>query len=261
MRANFDLVFDHVMQSEGGYSNHPNDPGGPTRWGVTLVDLRIWRRDQSLTAQDVKVLAIDEAKQIFRARYWDLVKGDALPAGLDYAVSDFAYNSGVSRAVKFLQQLLGVKVDGVLGEATLEACETADLGPLIAQYQDKRLVFLKSLNTWPVFGRGWGTRVKEVRANSLTLASAVHADTPAVVAARVPEPVAPARDAKVAISPLKRAGQGSALGLFGTQATDYAQQLAPHVDALPVLKYAFTALMLAGIAAGLLIALHRDNQA
>lgn len=261
MADNFNLVFEHEIGSEGGYSNHPDDNGGPTKYGVTIGELRIVRRDDSLTAEDVKMLGLDEAKQIFRRRYWDLVKADELPAGLDYAVSDFAYNSGVSRAVKFLQQLLGVKVDGIMGEATLAACETADLSVLIPKYQAKRLAYLQRLNDWPVFGGGWKTRVIEVKANSLALAKAAAAGKPAAVAEWVPTPVKPARDAKVAISPLKRAGQGSALGLFGTQATDYAQQLAPHVDALPVLKYAFTALMLAGIAAGLLIALHRDNQA
>jgi lysozyme family protein len=124
------------------------------------------------TAADVRAMRVGDAKTIYRAHYWDAMRCDELPAGLDYAVFDFGVNSGNGRAVKFLQRLLGVAVDGRMTDATLAAARKSDAGDLATRLCDARLAFLKQLKTWPVFGAGWGRRVAEVRAVALTMARA-----------------------------------------------------------------------------------------
>jgi lysozyme family protein len=120
----------------------------------------------------VRALTIEEAKAIYKAQYWDTVKGDDLPAGLDYAVFDFCVNSGPDRAVRDLQKVLGtVAVDGVMGVHTISECEKYGVQSLIRDYCLHRLRFMKSLKTWGTFGKGWERRVNEVRANAARMAS------------------------------------------------------------------------------------------
>lgn len=173
MRQNFDTIIVGVLASEGGYVDHPSDPGGATNLGITRATLARWRKVSPVTAlpkQEVKNLTREEAIQIYKAFYWDAVLADQLPSGLDYAVFDFCVNSGPARAVINLQRLLGVADDGVIGPITLNAlAKVKDLSTLIHRYQDDRLKFLKALSTFPVFGKGWTTRVQKVRDVSLGL--------------------------------------------------------------------------------------------
>src|SRR5690606_31875174 len=104
-----------------------------------------------------------EAGKIYRAQYWDTVRGNELPDGLDYAMFDYAINSGPARAIKELQRVLNVSADGVIGVQTLAAVAEANTANLITALMDRRLAFLKGLKTWPTFGRGWSRRVAEVR--------------------------------------------------------------------------------------------------
>lgn len=159
-----------LLLSEGGYVNHPSDPGGPTNFGVTLADYRKYAKPGA-TAADVRAMKVSEAKAIYKPKYWDKIAGDALPAGLDYCLFDYAVNSGTGRAPKVLQRVLGIKVSGRIDTATLQAVAARDAKKLIAAVCDERLRFLKSLKTWPVFGAGWGRRVAEVRAAALAMAS------------------------------------------------------------------------------------------
>jgi lysozyme family protein len=117
-------------------------------------------------------LTQEQAKAIYKARYWDAIRGDELPSGVDYAVFDFGVNSGVSRAVKYLQRIVGVYVDGVIGNATISAVAKADASAVAATLCDQRLAFLKSLPTWAAFGNGWGRRVASVRSASVAMAGA-----------------------------------------------------------------------------------------
>ena len=109
---------------------------------------------------------------IYRRRFWDAIQGDALPAGLDYALFDFAVNSGPRRAVIGLQRALGIADDGRLGPVTLDALQGRDVPALVNALCDGRVAFLRALSTWPRFGRGWGRRVEEVRAAALALHAA-----------------------------------------------------------------------------------------
>lgn len=157
----------HVFKVEGGYVDHPRDPGGATNLGVTLATLRAWRK-RPVSKADVKALGKTEATAIYKAQYWDKVAGDQLPAGLDYAMFDFGINSGPSRAVKFLQRILDVKVDGVIGAMTLEAVAKHPTVYLIKRLCDDRLAWLRRLKTWDVFGKGWTRRIEHVRATALS---------------------------------------------------------------------------------------------
>lgn len=168
-----------LLVSEGGYTNHPADPGGPTNWGITIHDVRAYVKADA-TAADVRALMKDQAKDIYKRKYWDKVQGDRLPAGVDYCVFDYAVNSGVGRAPKVLQRIVGVEPDGVIGEATLAAVAKKDPAFIINCIMDERFIFLRHLKTWPVFGKGWGSRCVRVRRESL-----------AMVKGRVPGPTEP----------------------------------------------------------------------
>lgn len=253
MKENFDLVFRHLLGHEGGYSNDPQDRGGPTRWGVTLAVLRAWRKNDDLSARAVQELTVDEAKQIFRHRYWDLVKADELPSGIDYAVVDFAYNSGVDRASRALQRQLRIGVDGNVATLTVDACrkiDPVDLDEFIGDYCDARMAFLKTTYGWPRFKNGWTKRVKGVRKVSLALV--VDPGAPAV---EKPAPAPqPADKQVVALSPQKTANETTAIGTIGTIFTETAQKIAPHVDALVTAKYLFLALTVLSMTAAMWIA-------
>ena len=157
--------------AETGYTNHPSDPGGPTNFGITIADYRQYVKPGG-TAADVRAMHVDQAKAIYRDRYWNAMRCDELPVGLDYAVFDFGVNSGNGRAVKFLKRLVGLEPSGRMTDATVAAAAGRDAGDLAARLCDARLAFLKQLKTWPVFGAGWGRRVAEVRAVALTMVRA-----------------------------------------------------------------------------------------
>lgn len=165
----FERAITHVLKSEGGYVDHPQDPGGATNRGITLATLSIWR-GRKVTKAEVKALTEAEAKAIYRKNYWDVVRGDALPAGLDLAVFDFGVNSGTQRAAKYLQGVVGVRQDGVIGPATLKAVTGRDTAETIRGLSRARLDFLSRLATWPVFGKGWRHRVLAVEQEALAMA-------------------------------------------------------------------------------------------
>jgi lysozyme family protein len=169
MKRHFEACLVHVLQSEGGFVQHPLDPGGATNLGITWRTLAAWR-GRPVSAADVRKLGRDEAAAIYRARYWDAVRGDELPAGIDLAVFDIAVNSGPARAVRLLQRALAVDEDAILGPRTLAAARVADPGRLIADLTLLRLGFLSRLATWRAFGRGWRARVLAVERRARQLA-------------------------------------------------------------------------------------------
>lgn len=169
--SNFEKSLQFVLKHEGGYVDHKADPGGATNLGITIGTLRQWR-GKPVTKADVKALTLEEAGAIYRKNYWDAVRGDDLPMGLDYAVFDFAVNSGIGRAVPFMQNSLGVDADGKIGMATLNAARTSDVPEIIGDLCDRRLAWLKRLKTWPTFGKGWGRRVDGVRKEARAMALA-----------------------------------------------------------------------------------------
>ena len=162
MKDNFEACLAHVLQSEGGYVDHPSDPGGATNMGITIATLRTWR-GRSVTKADVKALTRAEAASQYKKNYWDAVRGDDLPRGLDLVAFDAAVNSGVSRGAKWLQSALGVPADGKVGLKTIAAANAAHKDAVIDRACDLRLGFLRQLGTWKTFGKGWTRRVESVR--------------------------------------------------------------------------------------------------
>jgi lysozyme family protein len=169
MDRNFERALSLVLKHEGGYSDHPRDPGGATNLGITLDTLSSWR-GQVATKSDVRALTVPVVSPIYRRRYWDAVEADGLPSGLDYAVFDFAVNSGVSRAAKYLQAIVGVPQDGKIGPVTLAAVKERDAADLIEKFCANRLAFLRGLSTFDTFGKGWTSRVNGVLKDALLMA-------------------------------------------------------------------------------------------
>lgn len=160
--SNFKRSLALVLSHEGGYVNHPKDPGGATNKGVTQAVYDAYRRYHGSRLQSVAKITSSEVAEIYQKNYWRLVRADSLPCGVDYAVFDFAVNSGVARATKYLQRLVGVTPDGVIGLITLAAVEAyarRDEEKLIAQYCANRLLFVRGLKTFSTFGKGWTRRI------------------------------------------------------------------------------------------------------
>ena len=159
MKENYAQALKQVLKYEGGYVDHPKDPGGPTNKGVTQAVYDSWRKSQNLPTQTVRNISDPEVAAIYKNLYWDRISGDNLPSGVDFAVFDYAVNSGVSRAAKTLQAVVGVTQDGQIGPATIEATKTY----VAMSITNRRLAFMQSLSIWSTFGKGWAARIADVK--------------------------------------------------------------------------------------------------
>jgi lysozyme family protein len=169
MKQNFDAALKAILHHEGGYVDHPADPGGRTNLGVTQ---KVWEEwvGHEVDEKAMRALTPELVGPMYKAKYWDKIKGDDLPEGVDYAVFDAAVNSGPGRAAKWLQSCVGVEPDGGIGPKTLAAVAAFDPKELVEDYAKRRLSFLMDLPHWGTFGKGWGRRVAEVQntASSMT---------------------------------------------------------------------------------------------
>jgi lysozyme family protein len=159
MRENYPQIQAWIGLSEGGFVNHPKDPGGATDRGITQRTYDAWNRRSGRPRKSVRGISKAEAERIIEFQYMDAVRADALPSGLDYAMSDYSVNSGPGRAAKDLQRVLGVKADGVIGLETLAAVASENTQDLIVSLCRRRMTFLKRLRHWGAFGKGWTRRV------------------------------------------------------------------------------------------------------
>lgn len=168
MKENFERALAAVLHHEGGFVNHPSDPGGMTNLGCTK---KVWEEwvGHEVDEKAMRALTPADVAPLYKAKYWDKIKGDELPDGVDYVVFDCAINSGPGRAIKFLQGCVGVDMDGALGPKTLAAVRAADAKALVEDYAKRRLSFLQDLPTWGTFGKGWGRRVAEVQQSGLSM--------------------------------------------------------------------------------------------
>ena len=164
MESNFEKCLNEVLKHEGGYSDHPSDPGGATNRGVTK---KAWEEyvGHEVTKDDIKALTVEQVTPVCRC--------DELHAGLDYVIFDIAVNSGTGRAAKFLQSAIGVAADGAIGPRTIAALGSSALTPkeLIGIICDRRELFWRSLPTFGTFGRGWLSRGDGVRKKALETAA------------------------------------------------------------------------------------------
>jgi lysozyme family protein len=170
MQSNFETCLALMLAHEGGFVNHPKDPGGMTNLGVTK---RVWEEwvGHEVDEKQMRALTPETVAPLYKRKYWDAVRADDLVSGVDYCVFDVAVNSGPGRAIKFLQSCVGVTADGGFGPRTLAAVKEAEKDParLIEMYCARRLEFLQSLKTFETFGKGWSRRVQEVKDKALKM--------------------------------------------------------------------------------------------
>lgn len=162
MRSSLPTALDHVRAYEGGYVNHPRDPGGCTNLGITLATYRR-HLDSRGTCAGLKRLKWPQAAEIYRRAYWAAVNGDDLPAGLDLLVFDMGVNAGPGTAIRLLQQVLEVEDDGVIGPKTLAALSRRDPLDLVDSYSARRITYYRRLKTWTTFGLGWTRRTQAAK--------------------------------------------------------------------------------------------------
>jgi len=151
---NFDQCFERLIGHEGGYSNHPNDPGGETMWGITK---RV-AVENGYTGP-MRELTREQAKAIYKRAYWDKAKADQYDGAISFQLFDAAVNHGITQAIKFLQRAVGTTADGIVGPKTLAAIAAMDVDDVLMRFNAERLQFYTGLSTWNTFGRGWARRV------------------------------------------------------------------------------------------------------
>lgn len=251
MMGEFDRALAKVLVHEGGYVNHPKDPGGATNQGITQRVYDDYRKTMGIKSQPVSMLTNAERDSIYRARYWALIKGDSLPVGVAYVVFDGAVNSGVSQSVKWLQRALGVPADGVIGPQTINAARAHENHDwLVRKICDLRMAFLRALKTFSTFGKGWTRRVDGVRAVGQAWAMG---DTGPVIT-YVPGGEAKARLVDAKTAPSKAPGDAAAgAGTVSTLITQATDQLTPLANiefvakAVAVLTFAGVMVAVGGI--------------
>lgn len=153
----FDDAVNRVIKSEGGYVNHPADPGGETKYGISK---------RAYPNEDIRNMTEARAAELYRRDYWDKLSLDALPDAVRYPLFDLAVNSGVSTAAKLLQRAVGVRDDGIIGPATIEAAQRLKSASA-SRLSATRLLFLADLSTFAQFGRGWTRRVAQILLESV----------------------------------------------------------------------------------------------
>ncbi len=168
MRENFDLALKMILKHEGGYSNNELDPGGMTNLGVTR---KVWEEwvNRKVSENEMRKLTPKLVAPLYKERYWDAVKADQLPSGIDYLMFDFAINAGASRSAKTAQKVVNVVQDGVIGNKTLEAINKFDLDDFIVKFSLAKEEFYKALPTFKTFGKGWLRRVAEAKSHAGTM--------------------------------------------------------------------------------------------
>jgi len=168
MKENLESSLKAILHHEGGYVNHPKDPGGETNLGVTK---KVY--EEYGGKKDMKDLVVADVAPIYIERYWGKMKCDDLPGGLDLCVFDFGVNAGPGRAAKFLQRMIGTTIDGGIGPNTLakvnEYVKKNTIEETIEKYQTMRQEYYEDLSTFATFGKGWTRRVEETTKLALDL--------------------------------------------------------------------------------------------
>lgn len=158
---NFDQAFSKLIEHEGGFSNHPEDAGGATMWGITEAVAR-----QNGFNAPMNTMTLEFAKLIYKKLYWEAIRADELPDEVRFAVFDAAVNSGTGRAIKWLQQAVNEVQDGVIGSMTLRAVRQNIPLIVATRVNGLRLLFMTNQPNWPAFGKGWARRVADNLVNT-----------------------------------------------------------------------------------------------
>lgn len=148
--SQFDAIIDRILAHEGGYVNHPSDPGGETQWGISK---------RSYPSLNIRTLTRKDAIEIYRRDFWARVQGDRLPKAFAFQALDAAVNHGIGNAVRWMQKSVGVAEDGVIGPRTIAAIGGHNPADLVLTFNAIRLEFYAGLSTFAQFGKGWVRRV------------------------------------------------------------------------------------------------------
>lgn len=163
----FQAALPFVLRWEGGFVDHPNDPGGATNKGVTQAVYDGWRAQQGLATRSVRLLASEEMHAIYDGAYWRAAFCPKLMQPLDLAQFDTAVNMGVGRAVRFLQKAVAAEIDGAFGPATERCVASCDAGQALANYCQIREALYRQLVVknpkLGVFLKGWMNRLNALR--------------------------------------------------------------------------------------------------
>lgn len=248
MKTNFAEALRRVLIHEGGYANHPRDPGGPTNKGVTQRVYDAYRKNSGKGPRSVRQIEAHEVAHIYLTLYADKIRFDDLPRGVDYAVFDAAVNSGPAQAAKWLQRELGVVVDGVIGPATVHAVNAEpDKAELIRRFSARRMAFLRGLRTFDAFGAGWTRRVSSVQRAAIAMLTGhatdetyiAEAETRAPIEAAKPRPSKELGDAAT--------GAGVATGTVAGTISQAQEQLAPLAGGSDTVATIVAVLALTGV--------------
>jgi lysozyme family protein len=172
MADTFDTCLAFTLREEGGYVDDPADPGGATNMGITLATYRQWTDDPALGAIQVQDMTRRTARAIYRALYWNPLRADALPTGVDLSVFDMGVNAGIWGSARLLQRALGFtgdEVDGCIGPETLGAASKRDPRTLIDDLAERQSAYYRSLADFPTFGTGWLNRTDARRRAALAM--------------------------------------------------------------------------------------------
>lgn len=169
MESNFQKSLQYVLRHEGGYADDPNDNGGPTMKGITQRVYDAYRQRKGRDKTPVRNITNKEVEDIYKTQYWDAIRGDDLPSGIDYATFDFAVHSGVGRAIKELQAAAGVRTDAHLGTVTLDQIALSSHEDVIRKLSNRRRSFVRKLSSYRHFKRNWERRVNEVESTALSM--------------------------------------------------------------------------------------------
>ena len=255
--SNFARAMPLVLAHEGGYSNHPRDPGGVTLEGVIQRVYDGYRRRRGLPTRPLTAAMRRtpewqrERDEIYRLQYWNQCLCDDLPAGIDYVVFDGAVNSGPTQSIKWVQRALGITADGTMGQRTIAAIEAhPNHDELVAAICARRMAFLKALRTWPTFGKGWTARVSGVRRVGQAWARGANVTLSASDVAEGSGNRAPLSDARPApaVAPADAATGAGAVTTGTSGALQQAQDtLAPVAGTSTIITWIVTALALIGV--------------
>ena len=171
MKENFEQSLKMLLHHEGGYVWHPEDPGGETNLGVTRAVYEQWVGRQVMDGE-MKRLTVADVAPIYKTNYWDKIKGDDLPSGLDFAAFDWAVNSGTGRPAKVIQKYISAKQDGAIGPKTLALVAENDPSNMIQYLYEQRQKFYERLKTFDTFGKGWTRRNQETLKAAMEMANA-----------------------------------------------------------------------------------------
>lgn len=223
MKDNFPKALAIELKFEGGYSNRKTDNGGETNFGVTWKTYNAYRRRMGKPIQSVKWITPAEVAEIYHLQYWDAIKADLLPSGIDIFVLDGAINSGPGQSIKWLQRGLGTyytgKIDGVMGQKTLDAVNNhPDPVALINAMKARRLAFLHALEDWKSFGGGWESRIDNLTTLSISWLTAEPDDQSAIFHNYGNEPADISQAKKAPAATLSDAATGAGISATGVGA-------------------------------------------